>query len=225
MTHKNPLDDFPEDKLTRDQEDALAKSKRPEDKETLVLHNMREAVIYARYCCGDGITDGELISVCYDVLTRGAQRFKPGWSRFFAFCKPGVRGYVKRSWRQKDVVKNGETVAIDSRDPRKGERDVCDDGKIWDDEDQVTPEHEITEPEFDAIRMRERWEHVKGTMDKVCTEQERAVLTLAYTNGYNFAEIARLLGDITRSAVQRTHRVALRKIRWELLEQKRLLND
>jgi RNA polymerase sigma factor (sigma-70 family) len=224
----NPLDPFPQ-KLSKPEESALAQGS-SKDLEKLVLHSMREAVTYARHISKGHIEDGELISICYDVLRRGAKRWKTGWARFFAFCKPGIRGYVHRSWREKDVVKGVDRENVVSIGSIESSTAVArnlkgtDSLNVWDDADEVTPEHEIDNPEFDKIHMKERWAMVKKVLDRCCTEREKAVLSLTYQSGRNFQEIAQML-DLTRSAIQRTHRVALRKIRVVLLDQGRLLAD
>lgn len=218
----NPLDPFPL-KLSKPEENKLAQGSQ-KDLDKLVLHSMREAVAYARHISKGHIEDGELISICYDVLNRGAKRWKTGWARFFAFCKPGIRGYVHRSWRSKNVVKgvgSENMVPPDTSNPSGHHVDLT---GPWDDTEEITPEHEIDNPRFEDIHTRERWEQMKPLVERICTEREKAVLNLTYFSGRNFQEIAEML-DLTRSAIQRTHRVALRKIRVALLDQGRLLSE
>lgn len=223
----NPLDPFPQ-KLSKADEAKLAQGS-PKDLDKLVLHSMREAVTYARHICKGHIEDGELISICYDVLSRGAKRWKTGWARFFAFCKPGVRGYVHRSWKSKNTVKGVDQENIVHNDRQMEDKDLSKrrcraDGDPWDEADEVTPEHEVDQADFNSIHTRERWALVELLIKRYCTDREQAVLTLAYQSGRNFQEIAQML-DLTRSAIQRTHRVALRKIRVALLDRKRLLSE
>src|SRR5258708_7664886 len=106
------LNTLPDKNLTKDQETALSRSiqKGPGKQEAihrLVVNNLKEASIYAKhYCPKDLFADGEIMSLCYDVLTKSAPRFKPEFGiRFVAFCKPRLRGAVKRHCTTLDVVK------------------------------------------------------------------------------------------------------------------------
>lgn len=223
---KNLLDNYPQ-KLNKEDEAKLAQGS-PKDLEKLVLHSMREAVAYTRHVSKGHIEDGELIDICYDVLSRGSKRWKTGFVRFVAFCKPGLRGYVYRSWKEKNVVKGvgPERMVFQGRKDNDAKiLDKVGDGHgLWDVEEEVAPEHEIDQPAFGEIHTREQWAMVRPIMERVCTAREQAILNLAYFSGRNFQEIAKKL-DLTRSAIQRTHRVALRKIRVALLDQKRLLSE
>jgi RNA polymerase sigma factor (sigma-70 family) len=202
------FDSLPTASLTRAQEDALAlriqADGRPNDVNKLVMSVIRESVIYGRRVSRDKISDEELISICYDALVKNARRFQPGRVRFFAFAKAGVRGAISRSWKVKDVVRNGTT------EPH-GE----------DDSSTPTPEQEIVEPDFQTIFTNDRWEHVAKVIERQCNAQEKTVLTLAYKSGFNFQEIGDML-NVTRSAIHSTHQRALKKVRCELLRQKRL---
>ena len=203
----NTFDSLPAATFTRVQEDILAKRiqkfQRPADVNKLVMANIREAVIYGRRVSRETICDSELISICYDALMKNARRFQPGRVRFFAFAKAGVRGALARSWKTKDVVRNGAT------EPH-GE-----------DETKPVPLEEIVDPDFAAIHTNDRWGYVEKIINRQCNTQEKTVLTLAYRSGFNFQEIGNMLG-VTRSAIHSTHQRALKKVRCELLRQKRL---
>lgn len=210
-----PLDSFSKIKLTTAEENKLAKRIRTGDEaavNALVMASMREAVIYVRRCVNGEIPDDELISLCYGILVRCARRFKPRWSRFIAFSKPALRGDVRRSWKEKDAVKGvpGENIVHPDFKPRPTR--MHDRTIIWDDSDIVTPEHEITEPVLGEIDGKETWSALTLLIKKICSSREHAVLELVYQGGLNFQEIAEKLG-VTRSAIQRTHSVALKKLR------------
>lgn len=229
----NPLDSFPSEKLTTPIEAALAARIQKGDENAvseLAVAAMHEAVTYTRHVCGAKIQDDELISICYDVLYRGARRFNPKYKvRFVAFCKAGLRGYVRRSWKSKDVVKgvNHDKIVSsggnsDTSEGPMGHSHISGNGALWDDEDQITPEHEIEQPDFASIAAHEKWGILESVVKENCRPREREVLELVYRDGFNFAEVAKLLG-VTRSAIQSTHSGAMKKLRVALAEKKRLL--
>jgi RNA polymerase sigma factor (sigma-70 family) len=80
---------------------------------------------------------------------------------------------------------------------------------------------QVVEPDMESIFTRDRWELVKPIVEQKCSEQEKMVLTLNYVSGLNFQEIGDLLG-VTRSAIQRTHWRAVKKLRNELTRKKQL---
>jgi RNA polymerase sigma factor (sigma-70 family) len=191
---------------------------------TLALANMREAISYARRVTGGNIPDSQLASACYDVLWRGAIRFDPKYGkRFFAFCKVGVRGWCRNIWKEREVVKNAKPVDPEAPSVKKFHADY-ELRDAWDEKDLVTPEHEISEPDFRGIQMRERMRLIMGVSRKICTVKERQILGLTYFAGFNFQETADLIG-VSRAAVQGMNSKALHKIRGELYRKKRLFND
>lgn len=214
------LESFPKEKLSQRQEQLLARSKSETSLNKLVICNMREAVRYGKAVCGNLLSESEIISVCYTTLLRHAKRFNPAYGRFFAFAKAGIRGDLRRSWTTRNVVKRMEGPPLAPSRPHKGA--PRDSGDVWDDEQEVTPEHEVASPDFSSIFTRERWAIVSKVIEKVCTEQERMVLELTYITGYNFRETADRLG-VTRSAVQILHATTLRKIRNVLMDRKMFL--
>lgn len=219
-----PLDSFPKERLAAKEEAALAQGTESQ-LETLVLHTMREAVIYARKCVRETIPDDELISLCYEALSRSAKRWKSGWARFFAFSKPAVRGVVRKSWTQKNSVKGvpGEKTVHTDALPQPSNY-IFDQDNLEDDDKEVTPEHEIqTGGGLEHVYISERMELVTEIIKKVCNKRQREILDMVYQGHLNFKQVADLMG-ISRAAVQRAHQVALLKVRVVLMERGRLSN-
>lgn len=220
------LTDFPSTPLTFKEEAALANKGTEEAFQTMVMHSMRKAIAYAKHLSGDSLTLQELISVCYGALMRNAKRFDPKFKRsFFVFSKQGIQGDLKRYYKSNVVMRQGTIVHAD---PKRAS-DVSHTGdagaKLWDDDDVVAPEHEISEPDFASINLRERWETVKEIMGKVLSDRERAILEFYYISGLNFQDIGdKVQPKITRSAVAIIHVNAMKKIRNVLLARKQLFN-
>jgi RNA polymerase sigma factor (sigma-70 family) len=217
---------LPSEKLTPEQEGALVKKNTEDAFIELAMANMREGVIYARHITRGLLEDDEIISVCYETLLRNAKRFRPGIIRFFAFAKPGIRGAFSRNWKKKDTVKNGETVSIDWRPPPPIDMDNHSLEDVTNElaKQNPIPESEITQPDFDGVFIRERWELVSGVIALKLNEQETMIINLAFRCGLNYAEIGRMLG-VSRAACQGVASRALKKVRCELLRRKRLFND
>lgn len=191
----------------------------------LVLRNMREAILYTR-CVSKNVEQGVLMSLCYETLLRNAKRFDASRQRFFAFAKPGLRGALYRNYNKEsahqppfkpDVVPAPEGKKLnhgDSTEERASQREEeCYDSQSG----------QIVEPDMESIFTRDRWELVKPVIAQKCSEQEQMVLTLTYVSGLNFQEVGDLLG-VTRSAVQRTHWRAVKKLRTELGRRKQLFS-
>jgi RNA polymerase sigma factor (sigma-70 family) len=219
----NPFDSVPKEKLTRAEEEALAKDGSARAKETLVMRTMREAMLYGKTCAYGELSDEELMSLCYKALVRSARLFKPGWKRFFAYCKVAVRGDISRSFQEKNVVRHAKQVSLDVT-PENMDHQLLPDPEHTAPKDSPRQGEGSMEPQFDLIHLNERWELVKGVIEERCNEREKNILTLVYQGGYNFQDIAGMLG-VTRSAIQSAHAGALKKIRCKLLKNKRLFND
>lgn len=223
---KDLLEDFPAEKLSRAEENALAKRIRKGYQSALnklVLHTMREAVTYAAYCSHNEIPQSDLISSCYESLVRSAKKFKPGYSRFMAYCKPAIRGDLKRVWTRKKVVRNASTIPMDEVHTTITPKP----GVTTEPEDQSHIEAELgqtVEPDFQSIFTKERWELVKGIIAEVCTERERTILDLMYRGGLSAAEVARM-DNLSRERIRQIHGEALKKVRCALMEKRRLFND
>jgi RNA polymerase sigma factor (sigma-70 family) len=215
---------LPDAKLTPSEESACVAAK---DYEKLILHNLRDAVLYAGRCCRGNIEPGELLSLCYAALSKSAPRFRPGGIPFLAYSKADIRGETSRHWKSLDCVHN--SYRHRSEDEPVIKRTLLTSGcqeaeEItfeWEGRDEI--EDSYTEPEFDAIALRERWELVRPIIAKALNERERTVLQLTYEAGFTYEQIAKLVVPrVVREAIRMTHDRALRKIRNVLLRRKQL---
>jgi len=223
---------LPDRRLTSEEEKELSKTirfgSRPKDAvKKLVLHNLKEATIYAKhYCPADLFSDGEIMSLCYDVLRKSAPRFRPSFGiRFLAFCKHRLRGAVKRHCCTLDVVKHASvkrtdsaggatfvpfTGGIDKYCPLTDEVSTCTQGGTED-------------FDFAGVEVRELMLPLKALIRKKLNPRQRMVLRLIYDLGFNMQEIGDFLA-VSRSAIQMTHSSALEILRDELVGNKELLN-
>ncbi len=199
------LESFPEiHQLTIQDEYKLLKDR---ELETLILHNMREAVVYAQRCSKGMIPVDELVSLCYAALEHASRNFKPCGTRFFAYSKVYVRGAVSAEWRFKNVVRGAQTEALDV------EEGAGDEG--------VSRQEATVEPGYDEINLREQWSDVEPIIAEHLSQHERMILNLRHVSGFSFQKISDQL-EVSREAVRCAHDRALRKIRNVLLESKRL---
>lgn len=172
---------------------------------------MREAVTYARTCCKGKIEDPELVSICYDAMLKTAKRFNPSMGhRFFAFCKPRIRGALQDHWVAQEPVRNAHTVALEPV-PTKSP-----DPEGWGDMDN--PATPTQEPEFEAINFREQFRQVANIMARHCTDRERAILIMVFTHSFTFEEAGDLFG-ISRQMVQNIAAKAIEKIKTVLAKE------
>lgn len=175
------LDQFPVTVINAKTEAAMT----PED---LAVAFMHEAVLYAKACCSNEIPDDELVSICYDAMVKTARRFSPKRGRFFAFCKPRIRGSLLRHWKTTAaVVRNADTVSVNNPDAEDTEIEV--------------PETSFSEPDFDSILFRERWADVSRIIAKTCTDRERAIMQLVFSLHCTFEEAGTAF-HISRAAAQ-----------------------
>ncbi len=244
--HMTAIDRLPEKRLTRDQETSLSLriQKGPRKQaaaEQLVVNNLREASLYAKhYCPKDLFSDGEIVSLCYDVLCKSAPRFCPSFGiRFLAFCKHRLRGAVKRHCTTIDVVKHASVKRSDPDGPTfiefTGGSDVV---KLSEsfmnlpnsgdyaypdiDEAPTCIQGGTTDFDFAGVDMRELWVSLKSIIRDRLTERQRMVLRLVYEMDFNMQEIGDMLA-VSRSAVQMTHSAALEILRRELGANRELL--
>lgn len=246
--------DLPQNRLPREKETELSLRIQADKTDLdavhiLVLHNLQEALYYTKKCSNQAIPDADLLSLCYDTLLRNAKRFKSEFgTRFFAFCKPGLRGSLTRYWKGLDVVRNASAKRTDEiiggptfvpftggtdyvsrsiaggRLPIPMEDEVVD-NHPHDDEfkDNITcTQGGVVEADFDTIHRRELWSQVEPSI-ALLSDRQKMVLRLSYQSGFNFQEIGNLLG-ISRSAVQTVHAKALDTIRGDLTRRGRLFN-
>jgi len=204
--------------------------------DALVLNNLKEASIYAKhYCPKDCFSDGEIVSLCYDVLTKSAPRFNPKFGiRFVAFCKHRLRGAVKRHCCTLDVVKHASVKRTDNFGgpvfvPFVGGCEIPNREKSTIRED--SPASEIFETstqggtcdfDFAGVDMRELWIPLQRVVQGKLNPRQRMVLRLVYDLGFNMQEIGDMLA-VSRSAVQMTHSSALQILRRELGRNRELL--
>lgn len=231
------LSSLPEEKLTRDQEKELVKRIRngPNKKaalDKLVLHNLKEATIYAKhYCPKDLFSDGEILSLCYDVLVKSAPRFRTLFGlRFLAFTKHRLRGAVKRHCTTLDVVKHASMKRHDSIGgptflPFTGGTDqahaTTGPDNIYD--VNTCTQGGVEDFDFSGVDMRELMVPLKSVISKKLNPRQQMILRLVYDLGFNMQEIGDMLA-VSRSAVQMTHSSALEILRRELLSKRELLN-
>lgn len=191
---QNILDSFPDQALTAEQEAKLSERGKHGD---LAVANMYQAVLYANTCCGGKIEDqGELVSLCYDAMTKAAENFTPEKGRFFAFAKPRIRGALLRYWNTTAAtVRNAETLG--------GYEEAQDDG-------------EVDELELDRMEIRERLAQVNEIVATRCTDRERAIMHMIFSLNFTYAEVGKMF-DISRAAAQAIASKVIVKV-------KRLLN-
>ena len=164
------------------------------------MEAMEEAVPYARTCCQGQLQDDELTSLCYETLVKCAKRYDPKRGRFFAFCKPRIRGALLRYWNTQGVtVRNAVTVPLE----------------IKDGEDEETPAVGVADPDFDRINFREQWQQVSAIMVKTLSDRECAILQLVYCLNFTF-EQAGARFDVSRAAAQAIAAKAIQKIKSKL---------
>jgi RNA polymerase sigma factor (sigma-70 family) len=182
----NILDSFPKTELDAKTEARM----KPEDLSVAYMH---EAVLYARACCASEIPDGELVSICYDAMMKTAKLFSPERGRFFAYCKPRIRGSLLRHWKTTmATVRNAEVV------PELSTAVFLDEAPDSEIRDYDTPH---SEPDFDSIGFRERWAEVSAILAKRCTDRERTIMQLVFSMHFTFEETGKVLG-ISRAAAQ-----------------------
>jgi RNA polymerase sigma factor (sigma-70 family) len=220
------VDELPKERLSIEEEFALARKiqahQNDEDITRLVMHNMREAVLYLRRVTRGDLGDEELVSLTYSTLVQNAKRYHPGMRRFFVFAKLGLRGACKKVWTSRKVVRNGETVSSDFESPATDAHLPKDpDAK---EEDPQAPDYQIVQPDFSGILSRERWEMIKPIIARKCSKREQQMLELRYHGGFSSTDIGGMMG-VTRAAVQLMHSRALRRIRNELYRQKKLYTE
>lgn len=220
------LGQFPESNLTAPEERQLIRKK---DFENLILANMRSAVLYARACCGAGLEDDELVSLCYVALRDSAARYKirKNGIRFFAFSKIRIRGQISREWkaRYKNFAmlrphQHGDLYTRSRYGSRYNPWDVHEDSdNAQDFMDWVLWKGgKTSEPETEKIDVSERWAQIQKFF-QCLNDSERIVITLTYLKGLSFEEIRKIQG-VTRQAIYNTHRRAIKKLKARLTHRK-----
>lgn len=208
---------FPEIRtLSREEEMRLAKSKNEESRNTLILHYMREAFVYARRCCRQQIPEDELLSLCYASLQRAMKNYDSDRTSFFNYARVFLRGDIAQFWRDKDTVRNSSKYE---------DKDAAYNYPVRKIMGTENPDLEISvEPETDLIMMKERLQLVLPIVASKLNDHEKMILDLFYNGGFAFRKIGAMLG-VSRSAAQITAARALKKIRKELMRKRRLYNE
>jgi len=198
-----------------------------EDKNTLVLHNMREGIRYAMGVSKNHLPEDEIMSTVYIALSKASKNFKPGGIRFFGYAKPYIRGEICLLWKQKDVVKNASRhESIEGKPPLRRVNYFSDQEQEVEKVDEK--DHRLDEdfvlPDYKGIDLREKWEMVEPLMNKILNERENMVLQLFYIGGMSFHTIGqKLVPKMDRPAIQHIHLRALKKLRTALAKNKALL--
>lgn len=197
------------------------------DKNQLVLGAMREGFAYAKQCCRASLPDDDIYSLTYAALQSATKNYDAAKGRFFAYAKVFIRGNICREWRSKDVVKHSSLHQDDEQQhyPFPSTHFPDDYEDLLSDGDENIPwQGGSVEPEFDLIATRERWKIIQPIIEAKLNKREQLVIELKYNTGFGFPKIGELLG-ISRQAVESVHSRALRKVRNELMRQKKFFNQ
>ena len=234
---KSLLDQFPSHRLSREEEVRLAgliKSGNVDALNTLVLANMREALLYTQRVCNNSIDEKTRVSLCYQEMMMSARRFKPERARYFAFAKAGLRGRMKDYWTSLMPVRNAkEVVSCESLEywtgsstPRRTLPGTSPRLRgVEDDHEESVREsytNEIEMPNLGPMIARDHWDQIRKRMSSLLTRQQWMILDLTYKGNLTFPEIGKLLG-LTRSAIHASHRNSVKKLRAAILADGRLL--
>jgi RNA polymerase sigma factor (sigma-70 family) len=240
MNSPSLLDQFPVGKLDREAEAVLASQIKQGSKAaatTLVMHNMREALLYTGRVCNGSIDEATRTSLCYQELCMSAPRFRPGGIRFFAFAKVGLRGRMIRHRKSLLTVRNAfDTVSIDSLEKngvcQKAGRHELKFSRMSSELSSPADDHEhspreavtgeIESPDWDKAFAVDQWKVIRDGLKHLLSDQQWMILDLVYFNHMNFPEIGKRLG-LTRSAIHAAHRKALKKLRDGLAANPQLL--
>lgn len=175
----------------------------------MVMENLEFAITWGSK--NSKFTREHLKSTCYLALSRAVRKFDPKHPRavkFQSFCKPYIRGELRRDWKRFKVVKHAEVVSLDD--------DTEPLGKPL--EVPVVPTID-----FDSIDLREMKPLLVKCL-KILTPYERQVLRMRFFDGMKFPEIGDKMG-FCRQAIHITYSRALRKIRQYLDRVGRLNRD
>lgn len=189
------------DQLDLKQERSLINTGTKTALDKLALHNLKEAVAYANQCSRGSLEQPELISLCWTAVRQAAENYRIKKSkgiRFFAFCKPYIRGQINLERKQKIVVRNVELSQFMLSDENT-------EGVIG--------------PDFSNLETKELLSGLKPAIFEQLTDRERAIIILRYESGFSFTEIGERIG-FSRQSIQKSHAKALKKLR-SALEQKR----
>jgi RNA polymerase sigma factor (sigma-70 family) len=218
------FDQLSTEPLTQDQANACAAriKKNPKDSdaiEFLVVHSLREAVLFLRELSRGRQSDGELVSIAYKALERSARSYAPAkGKRFFYFAKKALRGVLIEHWRSLETVKhanasvNWEEAATQIKSHKLHP-------DLEDPEATSSLEGHI-DADFSSIYSKEDFERVLEAM-KCLTKFERALVMFIRATGFGFREAADEFG-CSRAWVGLCYNRALDKLRAVLQKKGRL---
>jgi RNA polymerase sigma factor (sigma-70 family) len=189
--------------LCEAEEIRLLADRTDENRNTLLLANMRDGTKFANAVCRGMIPMDELFSVTAEALLKAIQNYKtqPEHISLLSYAKSYIRGGVNAAWRSRDVVDYGDEIPEKPLEPWNAIEDYVD-------------------PDFDGIDTRERMEWIKPHLDKL-SELERRTLVLLFEAKLTGAQIGRMVG-CTRANVREIRLRALKKIRAGLYREGRL---
>jgi RNA polymerase sigma factor (sigma-70 family) len=191
------------DPLEAPEEIRLLSDRSEDNRNTLLLANLREGTRFANAVCRGMIPLDELFSVAAESLLRAIKNYKtqPTHVPLLSYAKSYIRGGVNQAWRSRDVVDYGDDIPEKPLEP-------------W------NTSEECVDPDFEGIDNRERMEWVKPHLSKL-SELERRTLVLLFESKLTGAQIARMVG-CTRANVREIRLRALKKIRAGLYREGRL---
>jgi RNA polymerase sigma factor (sigma-70 family) len=190
----------------------------------IVLGFMREGFCYSKTCARGGLDDDEIFSLTFKALSAAARKFDPKKGRFFIFAKIYLRWEMKHARQEKSLVRHGETPDIhlpEVEDVRAGSgdgRDQSNSGTDWDtnpeeNDNKLTelPADAVVMFDYDKIEFDERMDMLIPHI-KELNENERMVLNLRYSTGWDFARIGKKI-DRSRERVRQIALEAIEKLR------------
>jgi len=188
-------------------------TKRSLDK--LALAFMNEAVIYCRHCSRGGLSETELVSMCWIALRQAAENYRRRKSNgigFFAFAKQYLRGQISKEFKRFEVVRNGGTPFEFVEDFKVERRQPSDDYEYISREFLRPIVKPVCEPDHRNLEAKELLRGIQPAIFKALNDLERAILILRYESDFSFGEIGERLG-YSRQHIQNLHKRSLRKLR------------
>lgn len=187
--------------LTREQETELFTQARAGDekaREFLIKNHLLFAAREARRLTKGRLPDNDVVSAANMALMKAFERFNHRLgNRFTSYLKPFIRGEVATLWKNLSTV----PVPADKKESPAGF--------------DPKPLSLATEDPHAEVERDEHWTHLQKVLDEcksALTPKEQSLLTLIYTDGLNFAEVARKMG-ISRQAISVKHRDAIEKLK------------
>jgi len=165
----------------------------------LALAFMSEAVIYCRHCSRGGLSETELVSMCWIALRQAAKNYRLRKSNgigFFGFAKQYLRGQICKEFKRLEVVRRGgELVEMEEEIPA------------------LVPTS--CDPDFRGLEAKELSRGMQPAILRTLNEMEREIIRLRYEFDLSFREIGERLG-YRRQHIQTLHKESLLKLRGAL---------